>query len=72
MAATSLDSEFMQHWSELNVVQKKSLLSIIKSFKPTEGFDLDQYNKEIDDAITRVEKGEFFTQKEVEKMSKEW
>lgn len=32
----------------------------------------DLYNKEIDEAITRVESGEYFTQDEVEKMSKDW
>jgi hypothetical protein len=33
---------------------------------------LEQYNKEIDEAITEVEKGEFYTQEEAEKMAKEW
>jgi len=33
---------------------------------------IEQYNKEIDEAISEVEKGEFYTQEEVEKMSKKW
>jgi predicted transcriptional regulator len=33
---------------------------------------IEQYNKEIDEAIAEVEKGEFYTQEEVEKMSKKW
>lgn len=32
----------------------------------------EQYNKEIDEAVADVEKGEFYTQEEVEKMAKEW
>lgn len=72
MAAPSLDNEFMQYWSKLSVVQKESLLSVIKSFKSKEGFGFEQYNKEIENAVARVESGEFFTQEEVEKMSKEW
>ena len=34
--------------------------------------DIEQYNKEIDEAVARVEAGEFYTQEEVEQMSKEW
>jgi predicted transcriptional regulator len=33
---------------------------------------LEDYNKEIDEAIARVEAGEFYTQEEVEKMAKDW
>ena len=73
MAVPSLDSEFMHYWSKLNVVQKESLLSVIKSFvQPKEPISLEQYNKEIDDAVTRVENGEYYTQEEVGKMSKDW
>lgn len=31
---------------------------------------IDQYNKELDEAETRVAQGEFYTQDEVEKMGK--
>lgn len=73
MAAPSLDSEFNRYWSLLTPVQKESLLSVIKSFViPRERISVEQYNKEIDEAIARVEAGEFYTQEEVEKMSKEW
>lgn len=33
---------------------------------------IEQYNKDIDQAIAEVETGEFYTQEEVEKMAKEW
>lgn len=73
MAAPSLDSEFNRYWSLLTPVQKESLLSVIKSFViPEERVSIEQYNKEIDEAVARVEAGEFYTQEEVEKMSKEW
>ena len=36
------------------------------------GTTVEQYNKEIDEAVTRVEAGEFYSQGEVEQMSKEW
>jgi len=73
MAAPSLDSEFNRYWSLLTPMQKESLLSVIKSFViPRERVSLEQYNKEIDEAVARVEAGDFYTQEEVEKMSKEW
>lgn len=74
MAAPSLDNEMMQYWSQLSIVQKESLLGVIKSFieQPGERISLEQYNKEIDEAVARVEKGEFYTQEEVEKMAKDW
>lgn len=33
---------------------------------------IEKYNKELDEAIAEVERGEFYTQEEVEKMAKEW
>jgi hypothetical protein len=73
MAASSLDTEFNKYWSLLTPVQKESLLGVIKSFViPREKISVEQYNKEIDEAIARVEAGEFYSQAEVEKMAKEW
>jgi hypothetical protein len=73
MAAPSLDNEFGKYWSLLTPVQKESLLSVIKSFViPREKISVEQYNKEIDEAIARVEAGEFYTHEEAEKMSKDW
>jgi hypothetical protein len=73
MASPSLDNEFKKYWSLLTPAQKKSLLSVIKSFViPQEKISVEQYNKEIDEAVARVEAGEFYTMEEVEKMSKDW
>jgi hypothetical protein len=73
MAVPSLDKEFNKYWLLLTPVQKESLLGVIKSFViPRERISAEQYNQEIDEAIARVEAGEFYSQQEVEKMSKEW
>ena len=73
MAAPSLDNEFNKYWALLTPVQKESLLRVIKSFiQPKEEVNIEQYNKEIDEAVNRVEAGEFYTQEEVERMAKEW
>ena len=70
MGARSLDNEFNKYWALLTPVQKESLLSVIKSFVHSDQDTIEQYNKEIDDAVSRVEEGQYYTQEEVEKMSK--
>ncbi|RYY52620.1 MAG: hypothetical protein EOO09_20860 [Chitinophagaceae bacterium] len=73
MAAPSLDHEFTKYWALLSPVQKESLLGVIKSFViPRERISVAQYNKEIDEAIARVEAGDFIAQGEVERLSKDW
>ncbi|HZH96109.1 MAG TPA: hypothetical protein VEY06_09500 [Flavisolibacter sp.] len=50
-------------------MQKESLLNVIKSFAPSaERISVEQYNTEINEAVVRVQNGEFYTQEEVEKM----
>lgn len=34
--------------------------------------NIDQYNKELDESIAQISRGEFYTQEEMEKMAKEW
>lgn len=73
MAVHTADSELDKYWPLLTPVQKESIVSVIKSFvEPTERVSIEQYNKEIDEAVARVEAGEFYTHEEVERMSKEW
>jgi predicted transcriptional regulator len=75
--AKALDQELVYYMFQLDEAEKKSILQMLKTFvKARENnagrITIEQYNKEIDDAIARVEAGEFFTHEEVEKMSKEW
>jgi hypothetical protein len=73
MSAPSFENELNKYWSLLTPIQKVSILGVIKSFvEPNDRITIEQYNKEIDEAVARVEAGEFYTQEEVEKMSKEW
>ena len=73
MAAPSLDREFMQLWSKLTVVQKESLLNVIKSFVESgERTSIEQYNREIEEAMKRMDAGEFYTHEQVMAMSKSW
>lgn len=76
MSAQSLDNEFGKFWLMLSPVEKESLLTVARNYVQlkTEAGDIDieQYNKEIDDAVSRVENGEFYTNEEVINMSKDW
>lgn len=73
MAVPSLDNEFMQYWSKLTVVQKQSLLSVIKSFAQPEGrISLKQYNQEIQEAEAEFENGDYITHEEMIRQIKEW
>lgn len=76
MAAPTLEKEFGEYWNKLSVVEKESLLAVAKNYvklKMEPGRDIiEEYNKEIDESVERVERGEFFTHDEVVKMSKDW
>lgn len=75
--ASILEKELFGYILQLDEAEKKSVLQMLKTFlksrnKKVSRISIEQYNKEIDDAIARVEAGEFYTQEVVEKMSKEW
>ncbi len=75
--AKALDRELFQYILQLDEAEKKSVLQMLKTFlKGREGnvshISIEQYNKEIDEAIARVEAGEYYTQEEVETMAKAW
>ena len=75
--AKVLDQELLHYILQLDEAEKKSVLQMLKTFvkgreKKVARVSLEQYNKEIDEAIARVESGEFHTHEEVERMSKEW
>ncbi len=75
--ATALERELLQYIVQLNEAEKKSVLQMLKTFVKGREIQLtrisiEQYNKEIADAIARVEAGDFYTQEEIEQMAKNW
>ncbi len=77
MSAQTIESQILRSLPLLELDQKKSVLSVIKSFlKNKEALaqliTIEQYNKEIDEAMARVKNGEFYSQEEVEEMAKKW
>ena len=75
--ANTLDKELIQYFVQLNEPQKKSLLEMIKSFlqpenTPAENVTIEQYNRELDEAMERIGKGDFVTLETLEKEMQEW
>jgi hypothetical protein len=62
---------------ELQQVEDLSLLQAIKAvlhygLKNEGRISIEQYNRELEEAEARIDRGDFFTQEEVEKMAKGW
>ena len=75
--ASVLDKELIKYFTKLNEPQKKSLLEMIKSFLKPSGdasipVTIEQYNKELDEAMQRINYGEFTTLEELEKEMQSW
>jgi hypothetical protein len=74
-----LQAELKWIHQELDTVKDETLLEAIKNIlkyrkKVTqpERISIEQYNEEIDEAILRVENGDFYTQEEAEKIMTKW
>ena len=77
MATGALDFEIQKYLPLLGNEEKQSLLSVIKSFlnlkkDNTEAINIKQYNKDIDEAMARIDKGEFTTHEDLEKEMETW
>lgn len=75
--ASTLDKELIFYFTKLNEPQKKSLLDVMKSFLNTsieilQPVSIEQYNKELDDAMQRMNNGESTTLEELEKEMQSW
>lgn len=76
MGAPSLDNEFLKYWLRLTLVEKESLLRVARHYvelkEDTGEISIAQYNREIDEAMQRMDNGEFYTHEQVVEMSKTW
>lgn len=75
--ASVLDKELVHYFTQLDEPQKKSLLAMIKSFlksgsEPLERVTIEQYNKELDEAMNRIDGGAFTTMEALEKEMQQW
>jgi hypothetical protein len=77
MAISATDKELIKYFTQLNELQKQSLLQVIKTFfnSKNESGDLitmEHYNKELDDAMERISNGNFTTLEELENEIHSW
>jgi hypothetical protein len=77
MPALSLDNQILQSLPLLEKDQKKSILTVIKSFLKSkedvaDRISIEQYNKEMNEAESQMEAGEFYTIEEVKELAKKW
>ncbi|MEM6361444.1 MAG: hypothetical protein AAF731_15225 [Bacteroidota bacterium] len=71
MSTTQLLKLELMEW--LATVQDKSLIKELAKWKEEhQHISVEQYNKELDEADAAIDRGEFYTQEEVEKRSKAW
>jgi predicted transcriptional regulator len=71
------EQEWHNYFLQLNEMEKKSVVLMLKAFlqqrnQDTGRISLEQYNKEIDEALAEVEAGNYITQEEMEKRAAKW
>lgn len=77
MSVSATDKELLKYFMLLNEPQKKSLLELMKTFFKRDSEDQNYttkelYNKELDEAMQRISRGEFTTMEELEKEMATW
>lgn len=75
--ANTLEKEWYSYFAQLNEAEKKSVLLMLKTFLQKRSVDagrisIEQYNKEIDEALEEVAAGNYITQDEMEKQAAKW
>lgn len=77
MAISTIDKELIKYFAQMDEPQKKALLEMIKTFLASghevmESVSVEQYNRELDEAMERISKGQFTTLEELEKEMQTW
>ncbi|ALO13837.1 hypothetical protein L21SP5_00231 [Salinivirga cyanobacteriivorans] len=77
MKEQTLNQEFKFYYSMLSQAQKESMLSMMKSFldkaaEKSNRISVAQYNKELEEAEERINKGQFITQESLREEAKGW
>ena len=76
MTTATIKKQFDGYLPLLSAKQQALLLEMVKSFlnvdKDTKRISKKQYNKELDEAVARIEKGNFITHKDALKELSKW
>lgn len=73
----AVDREMSAYFMQLNDAEKKSVVELLKTFMKSrrnqpDRITIEQYNKELDEAMERVGRGEYTTFEDLEKEMKSW
>lgn len=74
----TLENELHTYFEQLNEAEKKSIISLIKTFLKRQNevvgdsITIDQYNEEIDESLEQAAAGNYITQEEMEKKASQW
>lgn len=73
----ALEQEMYNYFIQLNEAEKRSVVQMLKTFlksrkeKP-ERISIEQYNKEIEEAVERIASGNFITHEQLKQEMKKW
>lgn len=75
--ANAIEKELFAYFMQLNEAEKKSILQMLKTFvqgkrEYSNKIDIEQYNKEIDEALAELAAGKYITQEEMENKASQW
>ena len=75
--SNALDKEMLHYYRQLTAAEKKAVIQMIKTFidgrsNNTDRISIEEYNRQIDEAMIQVEKGEFTTLEDLEKEMRSW
>jgi len=74
--AQVIDKQIVDYLPLLGKEEKKTILDYIKSYvrikEQPKRISIEQYNKEIEEAMARIDKGEYTTHQELIKESESW
>jgi hypothetical protein len=75
--ARTLDQEIRKYLPLLGTEEKKSLLSVIKSFlhlkvESQEDISIEQYNQELEEAEAEFQRGDYISHEEMKRKMEQW
>ena len=75
--ANATDQEMLNYFTQLNEAEKKTVVELLKAVvqrrkDPLSRITIKQYNKELDEAMERVNKNEYTTFEDLEKEMRSW
>jgi hypothetical protein len=77
LMASVTEQQWNSYFMQLNDVEKKSVLLMLRAFlrersEENRQTSIEQYNKEIDEAVAEMEAGNYISQEEMEKLAAKW